>query len=87
VRINAVMPGSIDTPGADFAMQGNQQIKDAIASSIPLRRNGTSKEVANAILFLASPESSFITGVALRVDGGKWSELYTPDIDFTNYRK
>ena len=81
------MPGSIHTPGADFAMQGNQQIKDSIASSIPLRRSGKAEEVAQAIAFLASDDASFITGVALRIDGGKWSELYTPTIDFTNYRK
>lgn len=67
IRVNAVAPGTIDTP-AVRAMD-----PAGIAASVqrhPLRRIGRPEEVAAAILFLASDEASFITGVVLPVDGG-----------------
>lgn len=60
VRINNVLPGWIDSLPAT----------EERAQSVPMRRYGTSEEVAAAIAFLASPESSYITGQNLRVDGG-----------------
>ena len=64
-------PGSIDTPilDADKARYGDKAITMR-EKSIPLGRLGTANEVANAILFLASDEASFITGTELVVDGG-----------------
>jgi len=71
IRANSVHPGSIDTPilDADKAKYGERAIT-AREKSIPLGRLGQATEVANAILFLASDEASFITGTELIVDGG-----------------
>lgn len=71
VRANAVHPGSIDTPilDADKAKHGERAITMR-EKGIPLGRLGQASEVANAILFLASDEASFITGTELVVDGG-----------------
>ena len=72
VRVNAVCPGLIDTPGP---LAGQPPALDAgrrrAAAATPLGRLGTPEEVAEAILFLASPRSSFATGSALVLDGGK----------------
>ncbi|MFT9398548.1 SDR family NAD(P)-dependent oxidoreductase [Acetobacter sp.] len=67
VRVNAVAPGTIDTPAV--AGLGKDGI-EKIVSMHPLGRMGKPEEVANAILFLASDEASFITGAVLPVDGG-----------------
>jgi NAD(P)-dependent dehydrogenase (short-subunit alcohol dehydrogenase family) len=71
VRCNSVHPGSIDTPilDADRAKHGEAAITSR-ERAIPLHRLGRPEEVANAILFLASDEASFITGAELVVDGG-----------------
>ncbi len=67
VRINVVAPGFIDTK-----MNNNLKTdeKEEIASMTPLKRLGTAQDISNAICFLASDESSFITGQTLYVDGG-----------------
>jgi len=74
IRVNAVAPGCIDTPQlrADIGRAGLTYEQDlAIEGPLHLlNRFGTSDEVANAILFLASDEASFITGACLMVDGG-----------------
>ncbi len=75
IRVNAVSAGTTDTPGLDGALRdaaGDQasQVKDALVSRIPSGRIGTSDEVANAVLFLASSQSSFVNAVELFVDGG-----------------
>lgn len=67
VRVNAVAPGTIDTPAV--AGLGKDGI-EKVVSMHPLGRMGKPEEVANAILFLASDEASFITGAVLPVDGG-----------------
>lgn len=71
IRCNSVHPGTIDTPilDADKAKYGDRAIT-AREKLIPLRRLGRPVEVANAVLFLASDEASFITGTELVVDGG-----------------
>lgn len=68
IRVNAVCPGPTKT-GMTSATEG-QPIAEAMAARVPLGRFGEPEEVAAAISFLASPASSFITGVALPVDGG-----------------
>ena len=77
IRVNAISPGPIDTPGLsgfvrDMAqnVQQIEQIKASIISSVSLGRMGSPDEVAKAVSFLASDDSSFITGIELFVDGG-----------------
>jgi len=73
IRVNCICPGDVDTPmlPEDARMRG-QKWDDYLAgcSNRPLRRIGTPEEIAKAALFLASDDSSFMTGAALVVDGG-----------------
>lgn len=69
IRVNAIAPGVIDTPIIDHWKQDERKWP-IISRANALRRIGTSDEVANAVLFLASDEASFITGTTLSVDGG-----------------
>src|SRR5437899_2369642 len=73
IRVNAVSPGPIDTPGlsnlAASTGAGEERLK-MIASGVPLGRLGTPDEIARAVVFLASDDSSYITGTELFVDGG-----------------
>jgi NAD(P)-dependent dehydrogenase (short-subunit alcohol dehydrogenase family) len=80
VRINTVIPGSVDTPANQAAAQGNQEVIDTLEAAIPMKRSGKPEELAAAILFLASDDASFITGAELPVDGGKLAELYVPAV-------
>lgn len=75
IRANTVVPGTIMTPPT-AAMLGDEKSQQAGAALVPLKRIGDPVECANAILFLASDEASYITGIALTVDGGRSSELY-----------
>lgn len=67
ILVNAIAPGFIET---DMTEVLKDEIKDEIAKSIPLKRMGTSKDVANVVKFLVSEESSYITGQVINVDGG-----------------
>jgi NAD(P)-dependent dehydrogenase (short-subunit alcohol dehydrogenase family) len=73
IRVNAVSPGSIETPGLNgllaSAPTGRQRLQ-MIYNSVPLGRLGTPDEIAKAVVFLASEDSSYITGTELFVDGG-----------------
>lgn len=76
VRANAILPGFIDTPmavdaGARFADVDRAALAAFRAGIVPMGRQGTAWDVANAALFLASDESAFVTGVLLPVDGGQ----------------
>ncbi|MEU1277827.1 SDR family NAD(P)-dependent oxidoreductase [Streptomyces sp. NPDC005805] len=70
IRANCVCPSIIDTPMTDVSVGNDLDVKEQKAKLNPLGRLGTPEDVANAILFLASDDSSFITGAALTVDGG-----------------
>jgi NAD(P)-dependent dehydrogenase (short-subunit alcohol dehydrogenase family) len=76
IRVNVICPGPTDTPmlprffGRDSSEGLSEKIDGFVQASIPLQRLATSEDVAGAALFLASDESSFVTGVALPVDGG-----------------
>jgi NAD(P)-dependent dehydrogenase (short-subunit alcohol dehydrogenase family) len=73
IRVNAVSPGSIDTPGLSDLLASSEvgeQRKKMIATTVPLGRFGTPDEIAKAVVFLASDDSSYITGTELFVDGG-----------------
>jgi NAD(P)-dependent dehydrogenase (short-subunit alcohol dehydrogenase family) len=66
IRVNVISPGTIDTAIFD----GAQELKDGFVSIIPMGRIGKPGEIATAALFLASDDSSFVTGIELYVDGG-----------------
>jgi NAD(P)-dependent dehydrogenase (short-subunit alcohol dehydrogenase family) len=73
IRVNAVSPGAIDTPGLSNLLASSEvgeQRKKMISSVTPLGRLGTPDEIAKAVVFLASDDSSYVTGVELFVDGG-----------------
>src|SRR5215212_3945450 len=73
IRVNAISPGPIDTPGFNGLAQSEEQIeqlKTSIVSAVPMGRMGSPEEVAKAVSFLASDDSSYVTGIELFVDGG-----------------
>lgn len=70
VRINVVCPGAIETPMLQGLTGGNPEFEQAVAAAEPMGRVGTPDEVAEAVLWLSSDASSFVTGHALAVDGG-----------------
>ena len=80
IRVNAIAPGSTLTPVTEavFYNPVNQKLADSIISHIPLGRPGTPEDIANAALFLAAPESSYITGTVIVVDGG-WTAGFARD--------
>ena len=76
VRVNTVIPGVFLTPPT-LGLMPDAAAQEATAKSLPLGRIGDPVECANAILFLASDEASYITGAELVVDGGRTAELNT----------
>lgn len=73
IRVNAISPGVVPTPGYDQMGLTKEQLQgfvDFMVTSIPLGRVGTTDEVAKAVVFLASDDSSFVNGIELFVDGG-----------------
>ena len=73
IRVNAISPGVVPTPGYDHLGLNDQQLQefvDSQASAIPLGRVGKPDEIAKAVVFLASADSSFVNGIELFVDGG-----------------
>jgi NAD(P)-dependent dehydrogenase (short-subunit alcohol dehydrogenase family) len=67
--VNAVAPGLTDTEMAD-RFTGSPEVNDALVSTIPFLRRGRTEELANAIVFISSPEASYISGTVFEVDGG-----------------
>jgi NAD(P)-dependent dehydrogenase (short-subunit alcohol dehydrogenase family) len=72
IRVNAVAPGPIETPGAAQQLWNTPEAVQRITESIPLKRWGKPEDVADAVTFLASDHAGFITGEILTVDGGSW---------------
>jgi NAD(P)-dependent dehydrogenase (short-subunit alcohol dehydrogenase family) len=73
IRVNAVSPGSTDTPGLSALLASSQvgeERRKMISNAVPLGRFGTPDEIAKAVVFLASDDASYITGAELFVDGG-----------------
>jgi NAD(P)-dependent dehydrogenase (short-subunit alcohol dehydrogenase family) len=73
IRVNAVSPGSIDTPGLSDLLASSEagpQRLQMLRTTVPLGRLGTPDEIAKAVVFLASDDSSYVTGIELFVDGG-----------------
>ncbi len=69
ITVNAVTPGFIET---DMTRDLPEEAKSAMLGAVPLGRAGTAADVARAVVFLASDEASYITGLALRVNGGMY---------------
>jgi NAD(P)-dependent dehydrogenase (short-subunit alcohol dehydrogenase family) len=74
IRVNAISPGVVPTPGYNTSLGMTQEQVDQLVQSsisgIPLGRPGTTDEIAKAVLFLASEDSSYVNGIELFVDGG-----------------
>jgi NAD(P)-dependent dehydrogenase (short-subunit alcohol dehydrogenase family) len=73
IRVNVVSPGPINTPGVDGLVgdpEAAKQMKTSFASQVPLGRIGEPDEIAKAVVFLVSDDSSFVAGIELFVDGG-----------------
>ena len=70
IRVNAVAPGPIESEGAARQLWSTPEAVERITAMVPLRRWGTPAEVADAVAFLVAPQSAFITGETLTVDGG-----------------
>ena len=73
IRVNGVAPGSIEFPGGSWERRKteNPKLYNSILASIPFDRLGRPEEVANVVLFLASPLATWITGQTIIVDGGQ----------------
>lgn len=67
IRANCVAPGFIETPMTEAL---SEEVREQMANAVPLKRMGSVEDVANAILFLASDESAYITGQVIEVSGG-----------------
>jgi 2-hydroxycyclohexanecarboxyl-CoA dehydrogenase len=70
IRVNSTCPGPTDTPLLDDVKKTMPKVVAAIEKSVPLRKIATPEEQANAVVWLASDEASYITGQALSVNGG-----------------
>jgi NAD(P)-dependent dehydrogenase (short-subunit alcohol dehydrogenase family) len=74
IRCNSIHPGMIWTNMMKQAATDAEEVKNALMAAIPLRRMGEPVDIANAVLFLASDESRYVTGIELYVDGGMWAQ-------------
>jgi NAD(P)-dependent dehydrogenase (short-subunit alcohol dehydrogenase family) len=81
IRINTICPGSIDTPPLGAFVDSLPGGRAAFVRSIPARRIGLAEEIASVALFLASDESSYVTGAVLVADGGVSAMLGAPPVD------
>lgn len=70
IRVNAVCPGTIDTPMVSTMLDRGMLAMDDLLRDLPMKRLGRGEEIADAVLWLCSPGSTFVTGQALAVDGG-----------------
>jgi citronellol/citronellal dehydrogenase len=70
VRVNSVIPGFIASSGLDRYPERAHDVLRNVKGRVPLKRHGTESEIAGAIVYLLSPAAAYITGIAVRVDGG-----------------
>lgn len=71
IRVNSVCPGSVDTPLFHGTISPGTDVKVMLGQAYAMKRAAQPREIANAILYLTSDESSFVTGTAHAVDGGR----------------
>ncbi len=72
IRLNAIAPGPVDTPGASERLFPDPAMAEGIRKTIPLRRFATLEEVANAASYLLSDYAAYVTGEVMVIDGGQW---------------
>jgi NAD(P)-dependent dehydrogenase (short-subunit alcohol dehydrogenase family) len=70
IRVNAVCPGAVDAPMLDRMVGGDDSVKGSFGEQLAIGRICTPEEVAEAVVWLCSPQSSYVNGVALPIDGG-----------------
>ncbi len=82
IRVNTICPGCIQTPMLDRSFTSNEDrdaYMETLVASLPLGRVGLPEDIADVALFLASPLSAYVTGIAINVDGGMMSKLPLPE--------
>ena len=77
IRVNAICPGWVDTPMVDAAIEGNEDLPRLMKTIIPMSRIAKVEEIADVVLFMTSPRSSYVTGVGWIVDGGTTLQVQT----------
>ena len=70
IRVNAVCPGFIETPMLQRVTDASVKIRDQLIGAVPMRRVAQASEIGDAVVWLMSDKSTYVTGVALPVDGG-----------------
>ncbi len=86
IRVNTMAPGTLATPALHESTGNNSDIEAAMARTIPMGRLGEPEDGANAILYLASDEARYVTGICISVDGGKAIQCYSADSHPANGR-
>jgi 7-alpha-hydroxysteroid dehydrogenase len=76
IRVNAVIPGAIETDGLSMFLAAMPEIRTRMYASTPMRRNGTPEDIAAAVLYFASPASGWASGKLLEVDGSAPANLW-----------
>lgn len=80
VRVNAVAPGTIATELAAKAVLTSEEARNKVMSRTPMKRLGTPEEVADAVAWLASDASSYVTADIITIDGGRMALNYTVSV-------
>ena len=79
IRVNTMAPGVLATPAMHASTGNSKDVEDAMARTIPMARLGRPEDGANAILYLASDEAAYVTGVCISVDGGKAIQCFSAE--------
>ncbi|KAK0615702.1 hypothetical protein B0T17DRAFT_592425 [Bombardia bombarda] len=77
IRVNAICPSWVDTPMVEEAINGNPELPKMMKSIIPMERIARPEEIADVVMFMTSPRSSYVTGVGWLVDGGTTIQVQT----------